>query len=555
MPVEFLTQAQKDQYGRFVGEPSPGQLAQYFHFDDTDHALIARRRGYHNRLGFALQLGSVRFLGTFLANPVDVPPGVTAYVNRQIDLFPATELQRYTERKQTKHTHSAEIRRIYGYREFNEPPWRFRLSRWLYARAWLTNDRPSHLFELATHWLRERKVLLPGVTTLTRLISEIRDRASLRAWQRLAALPSAEQRNELETMLAVPSGERRSRFDQLRQSPRYVSSTSLLSALERYEKLNQLGIRNLDFSAIPPVRLRALARYATAGWAPNIARMPDDRRVATLVAFAYAYEAETLDDALDLFDLLITDIAASAKTLDEKNRLRTLRDLDKAALNLAEVCRVLLDDGCPDADVRSAVFTKLPKRQLIDAIATVDELARGPDEKHQAEMVTRYRTVRRFLPHVLRTVKFNAAPAGEPVLAATEYLARHEGRRKQSYDDAPLNIVNAGWKRLVSDKEGRVSPPAYTLCVLERLQDRLRRRDVYVEGSERWGDPRAKLLHGPQWEAKRSTVCRSLGHASSADTVIEGLKNELDAAYRRVPPQISLKTGRSGWNNRTASHH
>jgi hypothetical protein len=79
-------------------------------------------------------------------------------------------------------------------------------------------------------------------------------------------------------------------------------------------------MRELDFSHIPPVWLKSLARYAAAGWAPTIARMPEDRRIATLVAFAHAYEAETLDDALDLFDMLIADIAAS---LDSHHPLRT----------------------------------------------------------------------------------------------------------------------------------------------------------------------------------------------------------------------------------------
>jgi hypothetical protein len=42
--------------------------------------LIDRHRGDNNRLGFAVQLGTVRFRSTFLPNPAEVPPGVVAYV-------------------------------------------------------------------------------------------------------------------------------------------------------------------------------------------------------------------------------------------------------------------------------------------------------------------------------------------------------------------------------------------------------------------------------------------------------------------------------------------
>ena len=149
MPIDFLTEEQKDQYGCFSGELNETQLARYFHLDDADRQLVDKRRGDYNRLGFALQLTTVRFLGTFLPDPTDVPATVIRFVARQLAITDLASLPKYMERKATRYTHSKEIQEHFNYQDFHSPPLKFRLSRLLYTRTWISNERPSLLFDLA----------------------------------------------------------------------------------------------------------------------------------------------------------------------------------------------------------------------------------------------------------------------------------------------------------------------------------------------------------------------------------------------------------------------
>jgi hypothetical protein len=73
VPVEFLSNEQALAYGHFVGPRTQEQLERFFFLDDADRARVRRRRGDSAALGYALQLGTVRFLGTFLTDPLEVP--------------------------------------------------------------------------------------------------------------------------------------------------------------------------------------------------------------------------------------------------------------------------------------------------------------------------------------------------------------------------------------------------------------------------------------------------------------------------------------------------
>src|SRR5437868_6046149 len=122
MPTEFLTDEQEQAYGDYLGPPSTQQLSRYFHLDDADRERVNDRRGAGNKLGFAVQLTTVRFLGTFLAEPIDVPSDVVAYVAAQLGIHDVACLADYAARPATGWEHAAEIRRIYGRRNSLSQP-------------------------------------------------------------------------------------------------------------------------------------------------------------------------------------------------------------------------------------------------------------------------------------------------------------------------------------------------------------------------------------------------------------------------------------------------
>ena len=109
MPVDFLSAGQLAAYGSYAEPPSVAQLKRFFHFDERDRALIDRRRGDHNRLGFAVQLGTVRFLGTFLAQPAEVPEVVARALPRSSRVADPDCLADYAQREPTHREHAGEI--------------------------------------------------------------------------------------------------------------------------------------------------------------------------------------------------------------------------------------------------------------------------------------------------------------------------------------------------------------------------------------------------------------------------------------------------------------
>ena len=236
MPVEFLTDDETAEYGRYSGCPSQADLERVFFLDDHDRALVGRHRGEHIRAGFALQLVTVWWIGMFLEDLLDVPVEVLNFVAGQLEVADPSQVKRYTERAKTRFEHQWEIREACGLREFAEAEAEF--AAWVAARSWTSGDGTKAVFLDGLAWLRERKVLLPGVTTLARLVAKVRDDTTRRLWGELEGLLTPVQRRVLDRLLEVPPGSRVSDLERWRKGPPpRGSGPAIIKALDQVSEI------------------------------------------------------------------------------------------------------------------------------------------------------------------------------------------------------------------------------------------------------------------------------------------------------------------------------
>ncbi len=439
MPVEFLTDEQAEAYGSFAEEPTRPELERFFFLDDEDRNLIAKRRGDHNRLGFALQMCTVRYIGLFLEDPSAVPWPVVEHLAQQLEIEDPSCLKEYTERLKTAYEHAWEIRDAYGYHLYEDPTHGRMFRAFLHGRAWTHAEGPVALFNHAAGWLRRHRVLLPGVNVLARQVSEVRTIAEQRLHATVAkaahradpALPG-----DLAALLKTPEGSRYSELERMRRPPTRSTGTAMKGSLQRVEDIAAFGMGRLKLEQIPPNRLSVLARYGLGTKAPKLERTAEPKRTAILTAVMRHLEAKAIDDALDLFEILMaTRLISTAKRSTDKQRLSTLPQLEKASRIVARAAKVFIEklesieESGGDVDVAAlwrALEEIAPRSVMSGAAATVVTLVPQDGDSAQSALrgalALRYNTVKPFLSLLGETPALEAATGGVRILAGVKKL-------------------------------------------------------------------------------------------------------------------------------------
>jgi hypothetical protein len=172
MPIGFLTAADRTRLNRFPEQIPHEDLSAFFLLSEADQQAINQQHSEaHTRLGFALQLCALRYLGFAPDDLTTAPPRAVEYVAQQLGVAPQA-LTAYGTRRPTRTTDFQHVQAHLHFR-LATPLDMYALQTWLGERA-LEHDKPTLLLQLACDKLRREYIVRPGLTRLERLIATAR---------------------------------------------------------------------------------------------------------------------------------------------------------------------------------------------------------------------------------------------------------------------------------------------------------------------------------------------------------------------------------------------
>src|SRR5260370_9201888 len=314
-----------------------------------------------------------------------------------------------------------------------------------------STDAGPALVEALIEEMRDRQIIIPGITTVERLGWEVRRRAQQQVFRLLTeGLPDL-QRTQLQALLTVPSASRQTLLIWLRQPPGAASPANFLKVVERLCWIRELGLDPQVTSRVHQNRLQQLAREGARMTAQRLGEFDVARRDATLVAFLLATAEDLVDQALDMHDKLLGQQFKKGERKQEDQIKKSRKAINEKVRLDAHVGKALITAKEATQEAYWAIESVLPWERFVGTVQEAEQLTTTTTDIDTVDIRrSRYPQLRKYTKELLATFEFQATKANEPLLNALALLNDLNETALRSIPKlAPPAFATANWKQHV----------------------------------------------------------------------------------------------------------
>jgi TnpA family transposase len=278
------------------------------------------------------------------------------------------------------------------------------------------------------------------------------------------------------------------------------------------------------------------------------------RRNAALVCFLWQSYRDAVDQAVDMYDKLITWVHTQAEAdLDEQLRQQR-KTIRSSLVTFKSLGEIILDEQIADVELRTRLFDEIPRDELTAQVAALDEWVNGKKSDAFYGIISRFSYLRQFAPAFLRALDFKPETSGDnPCLEALALLKALNAANKRTLPaDAPTEFVPKALQRFIRERRGKLQKSAWECALLTQLKEDIRAGNLSVAHSKRFGRFDDFFITDQQWAPLREGFFQRAGLPQDPAEVPEYLRRRLNDAYDRflasVPDNSYATADESGWH-------
>lgn len=387
----------------------------------------------------------------------------------------------------------------------------------------------------AMQYLKERGIESFKEKTMARIILDATNAFESRLFEDLQNSLSTEDEAQLNGLL-LPYKEGLSYLGWINKETNNPSLDSILKLMEQLSILNRFNFDIATIQAIPRKRIVHYSQAFTRLNPSDLKQMNDNKRCAHSFMYCHTRKEEIIDKTIDMFNRIIRNVIhKSEKRVVKKliNDVKKVYGKDTILFNIAEIC---LEQ--PDGTIRDKIFPVIGQDKLKSII---DEYKKkGP--KYQSLLHQQIRSsyashYRRMIQPLLENVVFRSNNAEyQPILNALTLIKKYFDSNKIYFPDneyVPIDCLPEKWKnRIVDPNSGKIKRICYEVYILKKLADRIRCREIWIEGSFKHRNPDEDLPNN--FEENKEAHFDDLSLPIDGDVFIEQLK------HRHISTLIAL---------------
>lgn len=538
----------------------------------ADRLLVEAKR-WGSRLRFAVMLLFFRARGRFPRTTREISDDVVRGLARTLGLpvpdGAASLLAGAADR--TLERQRAEIRTLLGFREATVADAE-ELGAWLRDHAVADTRDQSRLAAQLEERCRALHLEPPTADRVRRLV-----RGAVRAYEDRfhaaihARLPP-DVRDRLDALLRPPpagsevdgaadptsTAGARAVLNFVRGDPGKASVASVTRGLERLETIRTVGLPVGLFAGVLPHEIELCRRRVAVQPPSDLRRLPEPARLTWLAAYAHLRGRALTDNLVELLVETVHTIGARAERRVERQAIGELKRVTGKPNLLFAIADAAI--AKPDGTVRDVVFPVVGEQTLRELVR---EWQAGPMYRRSLRTTIRSSYAghyRRMVPKLLDALDFRSNNATHrPVIEALELVRRYAATRQRyipTHETVPIEgVVRPLWRDAVIDTgaggKPRVNRITYEICVLEALRERLRSKEVWVVGADRYRNPDEDLP--ADFAERRVPYYEALNLPLDADRFVAGLQEEMRASLTRLDaglprnPHVRITNRRGGW--------